>query len=89
MKSKLFNIVKDIFIIIISGIGGYYFYTKLVEVHTNFCCEGIDNCPLYLCSSNSSELTKYSVYATITVFCVVLFILFIIGLISTLLKEEK
>ncbi len=89
MKSKLFNIIETIFIMIISGIGFYYFYNKTVEIHTSSCCNDITNCPIYLCSSNSPDLTKYSIYATIVVFCAFVFILFIINLIRILLKEDK
>ena len=88
MKNKLFKIIENVFIIILSGVGFYYFYTKLVEVHTSSCCEGIDNCPIYLCSSNSPDLTKYSIFATLVVFCGILVILMLIGLVSTLLKDE-
>ena len=89
MKNKLFKIIETLLIIIVSGVGFYYFYNKLVDIHTSSCCEGINNCPIYLCSSNSPELTKYSIFATITVFCGVLIILFIINIIRIMLKEDK
>ena len=89
MKNKLFVIVENLFVIILSGIGFYYFYGKLVDVHTNSCCEGISNCPIYMCSSNSPDLTKYSVYATIVVFCAILAILLMINLVSKILGNNK
>ena len=74
---------------VIAGIGFFYFYLKLVDIHTSSCCDGISNCPLYLCSSNSPELTKYSIYASIVVFCAIIVILFVINLIRIIFKGDK
>ncbi len=89
MKNRLFRIIEHVFIIILAGVGFYYFYGKLVEVHTSSCCEGISNCPIYLCSSNSPSLTTYSIYATLVVFCGVIIVLFLINLVRVLLKDDK
>lgn len=89
MKNKLLRIIEHVFIIVIAGVGFFYSYGKLVDIHTSFCCDEISNCPLYLCSSNSQELTKYSIYASIVVFCVIIIILFIINLIRVIFKGEK
>ena len=84
---KLIKIIIGILIAVASGIGLSTSYNKLVEIHSNYCCSGLSSCPIYLCESNSEKLGEYTLYVMITIFCDVLVLAMIIGIIKILLDK--
>ena len=89
MSKKMSSIIKSIVLIVIFLIGTYFCYNRFAYIHDNFCCTGMAQCPLLVCSSESTKLVEFEIFGFLVFFCGAGVLFEAIRLIKTVLKEER
>lgn len=69
MKKRKKKIVKNIIGIILFTIGTIISYIIFNNIHTNYCCEGLTNCTLLMCSEKSTKMLEFEILGFILFFC--------------------
>ena len=89
MSKKTKKIIMNLVFIVIFIIGTGIFYNKFTNIHDNYCCEGMTQCPFFICSSESPKLIEFEMLGFALFFCGAGVVFETIYLIKNILKEDK